>query len=78
MRACMHACIHTYILQVLFKCMSEDDKADVRWMLSHAIHCYPPLFEPDCAPVLCHAFERLCVCACVYANVYVYHICVRV
>jgi hypothetical protein len=36
---------------VLFKCMSEDDNADVRWMLSHAIHCYPPLFESDCAPV---------------------------
>lgn len=44
---------------VLFKCMSEDDKSDVRWMLSHAIHCYPPLFEPDCAPVLCDTFERL-------------------
>jgi len=44
---------------VLFKCMSEDDKADVRWMLSHAIHCYPQLFESDCAPVLCDTFERL-------------------
>jgi len=44
---------------VLFKCMSEDDKADVRWMVSHAIHCYPQLFESDCAPVLCDTFERL-------------------
>ena len=44
---------------VLFKCMSEDDKTDVRWMLSHAIHCYPALFECDCAPVLCDTFERL-------------------
>ena len=34
---------------VVFKCMSEDENADVRWMLSHAIHCYPPLFGPDCA-----------------------------
>ena len=25
---------------VLFKCMSEDENADVRWMLSHAIHRY--------------------------------------
>ena len=28
---------------VLFKCMSEDENADVRWMLSHAIHRYPVL-----------------------------------
>jgi hypothetical protein len=44
---------------VLFKCMSEDENADVRWMLSHAIHRYPDLFESDCAPVLCDTFERL-------------------
>lgn len=31
----------------------------MRWLLSHAIHCYPILFEPDCAPVLCDTFERL-------------------
>jgi hypothetical protein len=37
----------------------QDDKSDVRWLLSHAIHCYPMLFEPDCAPVLCDTFERL-------------------
>jgi hypothetical protein len=44
---------------VIFKCMCEDDNLDVRWMLSHAIHCYPTLFQSDCAPVLCEAFERL-------------------
>jgi hypothetical protein len=44
---------------VLFKCMSEDENADIRWMLSHAIHRYPELFESDCAPVLCDTFERL-------------------
>jgi len=34
----------------------------VRWMVSHAIHCYPQLFESDCAPVCCSVLKCVAVC----------------
>lgn len=44
---------------VVHRSMGADTSMDVRWMISHSIHLFPALFEPDCVPVLCSTFESL-------------------
>jgi len=44
---------------VVHRSMGADTSMDVRWMISHSIHLFPALFEPDCVPILCNTFESL-------------------